>query len=156
MPGLFLFTLVSAQKASQCLLCSETLAGVCIPLAERQPVIHTIVHNVLFPDTLEISAMLFPCSDIQACLPESAGPELQPPAPGITGQAGGWAPTAAARRCSCLLGELHPEGTAEAKLTCKQSVLPSISLYPGQWLLVSVSLKCRAITFIYPLYLDQM
>lgn len=64
---------------------------------------HKIVHNVLFPQALEMSIMLFPCSDIQACLPESAMPESQPPAPCSTGQAGGWAPTAATRQCSGLL-----------------------------------------------------
>lgn len=79
------------------------------------------------------------------------------PAPRTSGQAGGWTPPAAARQCSGLLWELCLRGNCWSQVQIQIVwVLPSISLYPGQWLLVSVSLTCRDIKFIYLFYLDQM
>lgn len=63
------------------------------------------------------------------------------PSPRHSGQAGAGLP----QLQPDLLWPLVPEGAAEAQLTCKHSKSSSISLYPGQWLLVSVSLQCRDI-----------
>lgn len=61
-----------------------------------------------------------------------------------------WAPTAATHRCPSLLFAPHLWGNCWSQPVQVQIVqaLPPISLYPGKWLLVSVSLKCRAIKLL--------
>lgn len=70
---------------------------------------HTIVHNVLFPQAgSECNAVSL--LSIQACPPESAVPEGQPPAPGTVARLGLGSPSCSPI-CSGLLGELCPWGS---------------------------------------------
>lgn len=98
----------------------------------------------------------------QACLPASAMPGPWPPARRAAGWAralapsAAWAPRAATCQCPGLVFALCLRGNGWSQTVQIQiaQALPSISLYLGQWLLVSVSLKCRAIKLL--LYLARM
>lgn len=79
---------------------------------------HTIVHNVLFPragnECNAVSLLRHPSLPSRECSARVPAPSSRCQWPGW-----GWAPSAAARHCSGLLGESVSEGAAEAKLTGK-------------------------------------